>query len=227
MPHPWPARRRLSGRTRAVVALTAAAAALGAAVPAATQAAPKPRTIVTTDMEQDDYASLIRYLLYTNDVDTQGIVYTSGRYHWAGDGKGTLFFLPDREYKTPQTSWRWTGTRTIQDLALKAYAEVYPNLRRHDRDYPSPRALLARVKVGNIDFENSMDRDTPGSNLIRAKLLDDDPRPLYLQAWGGTNTIARALKSIADRYEGTPQWARIKAEVSRKAVILASGFQDL
>jgi hypothetical protein len=39
----------------------------------------KPRTVVTTDMEQDDLASLIRYLLYTNDVDTQGLVYTSGR----------------------------------------------------------------------------------------------------------------------------------------------------
>src|SRR5690242_1161628 len=84
----------------------------------------KPRAVVTTDMEQDDYASLIRYLLYTNDLDTEGIVYTSGRFHWAGDGKGTEFFLPGREYTTPQTSWRWTGTRTIQDIALKAYARV-------------------------------------------------------------------------------------------------------
>src|SRR3954470_5151004 len=89
----------------------------------------KPRTVVTTDMEQDDYASLIRYLLYTDDLDTEGIVYSSGRFHWAGDGKGTQFFLPGREYTTPQTSWRWTGTRTIQDIALKAYARVYPNLR--------------------------------------------------------------------------------------------------
>src|SRR4051812_18147865 len=38
----------------------------------------KPRTVVTTDMEQDDYASLIRYLLYTNDLDTEGIIYSSG-----------------------------------------------------------------------------------------------------------------------------------------------------
>src|SRR4051812_4211664 len=103
------------GRRRAVAAgasLVAAAAALScvgtasaaAPGPVATRAsaaltvvhpqAVKPRTVVTTDMEQDDYASLIRYLLYTDDVDTQGIVYTAGRFHWAGDGKGTLFFLP-------------------------------------------------------------------------------------------------------------------------------------
>ncbi len=178
-------------------------------------------------MEQDDLASLIRYLLYTNDVDTQGLVYTSGRYHWAGDGKGTEFFLPDREYTTPQTSWRWTGTRTIQDQVLTAYARVYPNLRGHDRDYPTPRELLAKVKVGNIEFENSMDRDSAGSDLIKRLLLDGDRRTLYLQAWGGTNTIARALKSIEDQYSGSRHWARIKAQISRKAVILASGFQDL
>jgi hypothetical protein len=186
----------------------------------------RPRTVVTTDMEQDDYASLIRYLLYTNDVDTEGLVYSSGRYHWSGDGKGTTFFLPGREYKTPQTSWRWTGTRTIQDQALRAYAEVYPNLRRHDPNYPAPTALLAIVKIGNVEFENEMAKDTDGSNLIRDLLLDRDPRPVYLQAWGGTNTIARALKSIEERDATTPQWTRVRDGVSKKAVILASGFQD-
>lgn len=186
----------------------------------------KIRTVVTTDMEQDDLASLIRYILYTNDLDTQGIIYTSSRYHWAGDGKGTEFFLPGREYNTSQTSWRWTGTRTIQDKVLKAYAQVYPNLRRHDPSYPTANELLKLVKVGNIDFEGEMDHDTDGSNLIRSLIMDNDPRTLYLQAWGGTSTIARALKSIEDKYSASKQWSRIKDSISRKVVIMASGFQD-
>ena len=216
-------RRRLLGVTAALAISTTGALAVAAPASAHDR---KPRTVVTTDMEQDDYASLIRYLLYTNDLDTEGIVYTSGRFHWAGDGKGTEFFLPGREYTTPQTSWRWTGTRTIQDEALPAYAKVFPNLRRHDRDYPTPAGLLSKVRVGNIEFEGEMSQDTPGSDLIRGLLLDRDPRPLYLQAWGGTNTIARALKSIEERYSGSRDWSRIKARVSAKAVILASGFQD-
>jgi hypothetical protein len=211
-------------RRLGLTAALAGCAVLAVAVPAAAGERPaKPRTVVTTDMEQDDYASLIRYLLYTNDLDTEGIVYTASRFHWAGDGKGTEFFLPGREYTTPQTSWRWTGTRTIQDKALAAYAQVFPNLRRQDAGYPTPAALRSKVKVGNVDFEGEMSHDTAGSNLIRDLLLDHDPRPVYLQAWGGTNTIARALKSIEERYPGN---ARIKAQVSRKAVILASGFQD-
>ncbi|MFI5896689.1 DUF1593 domain-containing protein [Actinoplanes sp. NPDC051513] len=210
-----------------VLAAQAAPASAPASAHSANSSTPvKPRTVVTTDMEQDDLASLIRYLLYTNELDTEGIVYTSSRFHWAGDGKGTEFFLPGREYTTPQTSWRWTGTRTIQDQVLPAYAKVYKNLKTHDPSYPSPASLLSKVKVGNIVFEGEMSEDTPGSNLIRGLLLDHDPRPLYLQAWGGTSTIARALKSIEEKYSGTRSWPRIRAGVSSKAVILASGFQD-
>jgi hypothetical protein len=72
------------------------------------------------------------------------------------------------------------------------------------------------VKVGNIEFENSMDRDSDGSNLIKRLLLDRDPRPLYLQASGGTNTIARALKSIENQYSGSPRWSRLKAKMSTR-----------
>ncbi|MBL7259691.1 DUF1593 domain-containing protein [Paractinoplanes lichenicola] len=186
----------------------------------------KPRTVVTTDMESDDIASLVRYMLYTNELDTRGIIYSSSKFHWAGDGKGTEFFLPNREYKTPQTSWRWTGSTTIEDQIIPAYAKVYPNLRKHDAAYPSPAHLKSLVRLGNIAFEGEMAADTPGSNLIRDLLLDNDRRPLYLQAWGGTSTIARALKSIEERYSGTAGWPFLRAAVSKKAVILASGFQD-
>ncbi|GAB2621450.1 hypothetical protein Aab01nite_77740 [Paractinoplanes abujensis] len=214
-------------------ALTSAVAGVVAAVTAAAPASAssgrhtdKPRTVVTTDMESDDIASLVRYLLYTNELDTQGIIYSSSKFHWAGDGKGTEFFLPGREYKTPQTSWRWTGSTTIETQIIPAYAKVYPNLRKHDAAYPSPAKIRSLVRLGNIAFEGEMASDTPGSNLIRDLLLDRDRRPLYLQAWGGTSTIARALKSIEERYSGTPQWSSVRAAVSKKAVILASGFQD-
>ena len=227
----------LSGRITTLVAVaslilgvvavsTSASAASSSRRDPAVSQRDKPRTVVTTDMEQDDLASLIRYLYYTDDVDTEGIVYTASRYHWAGDGLGTTYFHAGREYSTPQTSWRWTGSNTIEDAVLPAYAKVYPNLVRQDRNYPSPASLLAKVKLGNVDFEGGMDHDTAGSDLIKALLLDSDPRPLYLQAWGGLNTIARALKSIQDEYARSRRWPHIQAKIDRKAVILASGFQD-
>jgi len=103
---------------------------------------------------------------------------------------------------------------------------VYPNLRRHDPADPTPQELLSITKIGNVDFEGEMAKDTDGSDLIKKLLLDNDERTLCLQAWGGTNTTARALKSIEDQYSSSRQWSRIRDLVSRKAVVLASGFQD-
>ena len=43
------------------------------------------RTVVTTDGENDDFCSMIRFLLYTDEWDTEAMVYSSSIHHWAGD----------------------------------------------------------------------------------------------------------------------------------------------
>ena len=57
-------------------------------------------------------------------------------------------------------------------------------------------------------------------------MLDDKPGPLFITAWGGQSTIARALKSIQEQYEYTTEWVSIKEKISRKVVLLPSGDQD-
>lgn len=186
----------------------------------------RPRTIVTADPELDDLNSLIRLLLYTNEIDVQGLIYASSRFHWRGDGRGTQFFLPEREYVKPQTSWRWApGERFIHDT-VDAYAQVYNNLVVHDSRYPEPDALRSVVRFGNVDFEGDLSEETSGSNLIVAALLDEDPRPLHLQLWAGPSTVARALLSIEQRFSDHDDWIRIHREVSAKAVITKFASQD-
>jgi len=65
-----------------------------------------------------------------------------------------------------------------------------------------------------------MSKETPGSNLIVDVLLDSKPGPVWLQAWGGTNTIARALRTIQEQYPEKMD------EVSQKAVIYIILDQD-
>ena len=192
----------------------------------------RPRTIVTTDPELDDSNSLVRYLLYSAEVETEGLIYASSQFHWRGDGNGTLFSVPNREYSRgglnlcPCTSWRWKPGERYIDAAVDIYARVYPNLRVHDPNYPSPDELRARIREGNVEFDGDTSKDTPGSNLIKEILLDDRGGPVYLQAWGGQSTIARALKAIALEYQSTPEWPAIREKVSRKAIIQAFGDQD-
>jgi len=138
----------------------------------------KPRIIVTSDGEIDDQCSMIRFLLYTNEWDVEGIITSSSQYHWHGHN--------------------WAGDDWIEP-DLDAYAKVYPNLVMHDSNFPTPEYLRSVTFLGNVEVEGEMDSITPGSQHIAKVLLDEtDSRPIWLQAWGGTNTIARALKTIEE-----------------------------
>ncbi len=192
----------------------------------------RPRIVVTADPELDDNNSLIRFLLYSTDLEIEGLIYASSQYHWKGDGKGTRWFVPGREHDRfgmdlcPCTSWRWAEDEQFIHDAVEAYGKVYKNLKTHNPNYPSPEYLKSKIRFGNVEFDGDFSKDTPGSDLIQSLILDNRPGQLFITAWGGQSTIARALKSIQDRYEFTTQWAAVKSKVSRKVVLLPSGDQD-
>lgn len=192
----------------------------------------KPRIIITADPELDDNNSLIRLILYATDLEIEGLIYASSQFHWKGDGQGTEWFVPGREYDRfgmgacPCTSWRWAeDERFIHDI-VEAYEKVYPNLKTHHPDYPAPAHLKSKIRYGNIEFDGDYGQDTPGSDLIRELILDDKSGPLFITAWGGGSTIARALKSIQDEFEFTTQWTAMRDKINRKVILLPSGDQD-
>jgi hypothetical protein len=179
---------------------------LGVSMPGNSEEAPaKPRVIATTDGEIDDRCTMVRFLLYANEWDIRGIVHSSSKFHWKGDAT----------YEGKD--WRpmpWL------DRQLEAYGAVYPNLKKHDAAYPRPEYLKSKVYVGNIAYVGDMRAATPGSDRIMDVLLEADDSPVWLQAWGGSNTIARALKTIKEEHPN-----RV-AEVSRKARLFLIAEQD-
>lgn len=193
---------------------------------------PRPRIVITCDPELDDNNSLIRFLLYSSDVQVEGLIYASSGFHWKGDGKGTKWYVPGREYARfglnlcPCESWRWAKDERFIHNAVEAYAKVYPNLKIHDPNYPTPDELRSKIRYGNIEFDGDISKDSPGSDLIKSLMLDNKPGPLYITAWGGESTIARALKSIQLQYENTIEWEQVKNKISRKVILLPSGDQD-
>jgi hypothetical protein len=189
------------------------AALLSPAVGAArADAAAKPRVLIMQDGEVDDMDSFIRYLYYSNEFETAGIVYTSSTFHYAGNGADVQPF-------------RWTGTDWVTRY-LDEYAQIRPNLVKHADGYPTADYLKSVYKIGNITNVGEMTLLTDGSELIKARILDDDPRTLYVLAWGGTNTLARALLSIQQQYQGTPAWPAIQAKVIHKVVLYNILTQD-
>lgn len=171
-------------------------------------AAPSPaklRTIVTTDGETDDRCSMIRLLLYANEWDIRGLIHSSSKHHWLGDAN--------------RPAKKWTDVSWL-DRQLAHYAEVYPNLKRHEAGYPTPEYLKSQVFVGNIVYEGDMEQPTPGSDHIAKVLLDSDSSPIWLQVWGGANTIARALKTIEEQHPTR------MADVTRKVRLFIIASQD-
>lgn len=171
------------------------------------------RTVITTDGEVDDMNSVIRALLYANDMDIEGIVLTSSMYHYAGnESKGVEPF-------------RWTGTQWIYDF-LDDYEAVYDNLKSHDSNYPEPDYLRSVTKIGNISNKGEMDEVTEGSEFLKELFLDNNSEPLYVQTWGGTNTTARALKSIEAEYKDSSEWETIQQKIYDKLVLYIILDQD-
>ncbi|HEX8626640.1 MAG TPA: nucleoside hydrolase-like domain-containing protein [Catenuloplanes sp.] len=165
----------------------------------------KPRVIAMTDGEVDDRSSMVRFLEYASDYDVVGIVQTNSKFQKSGHSRE-----------------KWV------EREIDLYAQVLPNLKVHKAGYPEAGALRGALKVGN---ENSGDlnrapasmatKDTPGSDLIIRTLLDSDPRPVHIQAWGGANTLAYALYKLKTQYTA----AQYNYAVSR-AWIYCIWYQD-
>ncbi len=99
----------------ALILLAAIAVAFPAHAEPPHRADARPRVIVTSDGEIDDECSLVRFLLYANEWDIEGIITSSSQYHSHGH--------------------KWAGDDWAQPY-LDAYAKVYPNLVKHDSRYP-------------------------------------------------------------------------------------------
>ncbi len=205
-------------------------------------------TIVTTDGEHDDFASMIHYLTIANEFNTKAIVLTaSAAGHFTGgditypnqqafdDYMSFFESISDhskygdivKETKTnadgsvtvSYNQYRWTGFQWIH-YYIEKYSEVYDNLKIHDSNYPTPEYLESIVKYGNVKVVGDMQEETEGSEYIKKLILENpDGEPLYIQHWGGMNTTARALKSIEEEYKDTDQWDDIVKKINNEVTL--------
>jgi len=137
-------------------------------------AAEKPRVVVLTDIdnEPDDAMSMVRFLVYANQWDVEGLVATTSIHQ-----------------KNKVAPWR---IREIVD----AYGLVRDNLELHERGFPTADSLRSVIVEGRPDFGMAAvgkGMDSAGSRLLIAAVDREDPRPLWVPVWGGPNVLAQAL----------------------------------
>ncbi len=163
----------------------------------------KARVIVLTDIanEPDDQMSMVRFLVYANEFDVEGLVATTST--WMRDK-----VRPD----------------VIQQV-IDAYEKVQPTLARHAEGFPTAGALRALVTSGQPGFGMAAvgpDKMTAGATAIVRAGDKADARPLWVTAWGGTNTLAQALLHVRETRDANA----LSAFVSRLRVYTISDQDD-
>jgi hypothetical protein len=152
------------------------------------------RVIVETDAggDPDDEQSLVRFLLYVNEWDVEGIIANRARAR-EGENRNT----------------ERTGLGIVQRL-VRAYGECHPNLTKHDPRYPSSQVLLERTVPGYAEVDD-------GVRLIIKAVDAPDPRAVWFMNWGtdagsAPSCLKRALDQIlAER--GADRYAKFKSRI--------------
>ena len=134
----------------------------------------KQRVVVMTDIanEPDDQMSMVRFLVYANHFDVEGLIATT-------------------------STWMKNKVRPdVIEMLVGAYEQVRPNLMKHQPGFPTAEALRRVIVSGQVGYGMDAvgpDKMSPGAELILRSAERNDPRPLWVLAWGGTNTLAQAL----------------------------------
>jgi hypothetical protein len=159
--------------------------------------------VVLTDItnEPDDEQSLVRLLVYANEFDIEGLL------------AATSVWLPNR-----------VSPETIVDL-VEAYGQVQANLSVHAQGFPTASQLRAVVKAGRPEYGMGgvgEGKSSEGSRHLVAVVDRPDPRPVWVLAWGGVNTLAQALWDV----RSTRSPAALAAFVSKLRVYAISDQDD-
>lgn len=162
----------------------------------------KCRMVVLTDIgnEPDDSQTMVRLMLYSNQIDIEGLIATTS-IHRQKD----------------------IGVDMIKKI-VTAYGKVQPNLLLHEKGFPTGQEMMDKVKAGCDVYGMTgvgKGKQSEGSEWIIKMIDKNDPRPLWITAWGGTNTLAQALWELRE--------TRSKAEMDRiikKLRVYAISDQD-
>lgn len=161
------------------------------------------RVIVLSDIEADpdDTQSLIRLMLYSNQIELQGLIATTSVHQ--------------------KTSVAPESIRKV----IQAYGKVQSNLVKHEANFPAEKTLLSVVKEGLPIYGMAAvgeGKDSEGSDWIIKMLDANDDRPLWISVWGGANTLAQSLYKL----KATRSGREVKKLIAKLRVYTISDQDD-
>ena len=143
----------------------------------------------TMKSDPDDMQSMVRFLLYANEFDIEGLIASAGTFAMEAHKKNILGVIDQ-------------------------YEKVHENLKKHDPNYPTAdylRSVTFEGKGNNhgIPIKWGRDKqpytdiigegmDSEASNAIIAAADKPDVRPIWIGVWGGPREVAQAIWDVKD-----------------------------
>ncbi len=162
--------------------------------------------------DPDDMQSMVRFLLYANEFDIEGLIASAGTFAMTAEKKNILEVLDE-------------------------YEKVYDNLNTYDSDYPTADFLRSVTYEGRANNHGlkviwGKDKqpfteiigeglDSEASNAIIAAVDKPDPRPLWIGVWGGPREVAQAIWDV----KNTRTESELKDFIGKLRVFLIA-YQD-
>ena len=129
--------------------------------------------------DPDDLQSMVRFLLYSNEFDVEGLIASSATF--AGIA----------------------NKQNIIDM-LDVYAAHYDTLKNYSLDYPSPEYLKSVTYQGNngtwgrsAEENIGENMDSEASDAIIEIVDKKDSRPVWFCVWGDCSNIAQAVYRVS------------------------------
>jgi len=135
--------------------------------------------------DPDDVQSMVRFLLYTNEFDVEGLVASSGTFANKANKKNIL------------------------DI-LNLYDQVDENLRKHDSKFSTAdylRSITFQGRSGtwggSVSNNIGAGKDSEASEAIISIVDKPDPRPVWFSVWGDCSNIAQAIWKVKNTRSAT------------------------
>lgn len=153
--------------------------------------------------DSDDVQSMVRFLLYTNEFDVEGLIATSGTFA------------------------NVANKQNVFDI-LYLYEYIQKNIQKHDTRYPTAEQLRSITWQGRSGTWGKPateiigeGKDSEASEKIISLLEAPDERPIWFCVWGGSSDLAQALWKIQKTRNDSET-----AKLIKKLRIYLIGLQD-
>ena len=165
----------------------------------AEEAALKPRLVVCTDIapadvEPDDMESMVHLMVYADMFEIEALITSVGwncdpyPVEWAQYLQRVINAY-EKDVTNLMKRSEQTSFLSFSEENGQQHIGYWPSA-----DYIRSRAVMGSVQGGIKAIGES--NDSPGNELLIRLADENDPRPIYVAAWGGANTLAQAIWKV-------------------------------